>query len=150
MLGELLVSKWRQVRLDLLATIDKFADADLTFRPADGAYCAGELMLHVAHEEAIEMLWGLARRFDEMPPAYELSRYPTAGAIKGVLAEVHAQTLGYVEAIDDAALTSEVTLAWGQEGRPVDMVWHAIEHEIHHRGELSLMLGLLGRQGLDA
>jgi len=30
------------------------------------------------------------------------------------------------------------------------MLWHTIEHEIHHRGELSLTLGLLGRAGLDA
>jgi uncharacterized damage-inducible protein DinB len=30
------------------------------------------------------------------------------------------------------------------------MLWHVVEHEIHHRGELSLILGLLGREGLDA
>ena len=30
------------------------------------------------------------------------------------------------------------------------IIWHVIEHEIHHRGELSLILGLLGREGLDA
>jgi uncharacterized damage-inducible protein DinB len=30
------------------------------------------------------------------------------------------------------------------------MIGHLIEHEIHHRGELSLILGLLGREGLNA
>jgi len=30
------------------------------------------------------------------------------------------------------------------------MLMHTLEHEIHHRGELSLILGLLGRKGLDA
>jgi uncharacterized damage-inducible protein DinB len=30
------------------------------------------------------------------------------------------------------------------------MVWHVMEHEIHHRGELSLLLGMLGHEGLDA
>jgi uncharacterized damage-inducible protein DinB len=30
------------------------------------------------------------------------------------------------------------------------MILHVIEHEIHHRGELSLKLGLLDREGLDA
>ena len=29
------------------------------------------------------------------------------------------------------------------------IIWHVLEHEIHHRGELSLALGLLGREGLD-
>jgi uncharacterized damage-inducible protein DinB len=50
----------------------------------------------------------------------------------------------------DEALAAEVELAWGGTARPVDMLWHVIEHEVHHRGELSLLLGLLGRQGLDA
>ncbi|MCE5207568.1 MAG: DinB family protein [Chloroflexi bacterium] len=30
------------------------------------------------------------------------------------------------------------------------MLRHTLEHEIHHRGELSLTLGLLGHKGLDA
>ena len=30
------------------------------------------------------------------------------------------------------------------------MIEHMIDHEIHHRGELSLILGLLGREGLNA
>jgi uncharacterized damage-inducible protein DinB len=29
------------------------------------------------------------------------------------------------------------------------VIWHVLEHEIHHRGELSLIHGLLGREGLD-
>jgi len=29
------------------------------------------------------------------------------------------------------------------------IIWHVLEHEIHHRGELSLILGLLGHEGLD-
>ena len=38
------------------------------------------------------------------------------------------------------------------EGEPYTLswiIWHVLEHEIHHRGELSLVLGLLGRDGLD-
>ena len=31
-----------------------------------------------------------------------------------------------------------------------DMLWHVLEHEIHHRAELSLTLGLLGHEGLNA
>ena len=29
------------------------------------------------------------------------------------------------------------------------IIWHVLEHEIHHRGELSFILGTLGRTGLD-
>jgi len=47
-------------------------------------------------------------------------------------------------------LLAEVEMAWGQRARPIDMLWHVMEHEVHHRAELSLILGLLGREGLDA
>jgi uncharacterized damage-inducible protein DinB len=30
------------------------------------------------------------------------------------------------------------------------MISHLLEHEIHHRSELSLILGMLGTDGLDA
>lgn len=148
MLVDLLREKWAGVREGLYATIDKFGDDELAFRPAAGAYCAGDLMLHIAHEERIEVHWGLARLLGEMPPAYA-PEYSTP-SVKAVLAEVHDATLRYVSALDDDALLAPVDLAWGQSSRPVDTLWHVIEHELHHRGELSLMLGLLGRPGLDA
>ena len=150
MIGELLVSKWTQVRADLLATMDKFADEELAFRPATAAYSAGELMLHVAHEESIEVLWGLARRFEEMPQAYDADAIAGVVSIKDALRAVHDESQRYFESLEDETLMSAVTLAWGEDARPVDTLWHVIEHEIHHRGELSLMLGLLGRMGLDA
>ncbi len=37
----------------------------------------------------------------------------------------------------------------GYDYKPSWIFWHVLEHEIHHRGELSLILGFLGKQGLD-
>jgi len=36
---------------------------------------------------------------------------------------------------------AQVSLGW--------IVWHVLEHEIHHRGEVFLMLGLLGIEAPD-
>jgi uncharacterized damage-inducible protein DinB len=52
--------------------------------------------------------------------------------------------------LGEAGAVAPVELAWGEVARPIDTLWHLLEHELHHRGELSLMLGLLGRAGLDA
>jgi uncharacterized damage-inducible protein DinB len=38
----------------------------------------------------------------------------------------------------------------GHDYTPAWVFWHVLEHEIHHRGKVSLILGLLGREGLDA
>jgi len=36
---------------------------------------------------------------------------------------------------------AKVPLGW--------VAWHVLEHEIHHRGEIYLMLGLLGMEAPD-
>jgi uncharacterized damage-inducible protein DinB len=43
-----------------------------------------------------------------------------------------------------------ITTPWGVTYRLIEMLGHLIEHEIHHRAELSLIAGILGRAGLDA
>ena len=62
---------------------------------------------------------------------------------------MHDQTLAYLATLDDA-LWATITAPWDATARRIDMFDHIIEHETHHRGELSLILGLFGRQGLDA
>jgi uncharacterized damage-inducible protein DinB len=150
MLSELLLSKWTQVRADLVATIDKFAAEELSFRPFPGAYSAGELMLHVAHEEAIEVHHGTVQTLAEFPPPFDAEQYRDKESIIAVLGEVHAHTVSYLAGKTDVELEAALELPWGGTSRPIDMLWHALEHEVHHRGELSLYLGLLGREGLDA
>jgi uncharacterized damage-inducible protein DinB len=150
MLAELLLSKWTQVRSDLLATIDKFSDGELTYRPFAGAYSAGELMLHIANEEDIELHHGTIQTLATFPSPYDAEGFPDKESILSVLGDVHEHTVVYLDGKSDAELEAQIDLAWGGTSRPIDMLWHVLEHEIHHRGELSLLLGLLGREGLDA
>jgi uncharacterized damage-inducible protein DinB len=145
-----LLEKWASVRSGLLTTIDKFSDTELAYRPSAYTYSVGETMLHVAHEEDIELRYGLMRQLPELPPSYDAALYDTRSAIKAVLQQSHDQTLAYLRRLGDDELQVEIEVAWGSAMRPFDLVWHVIEHEIHHRGELSLVLGLLGREGLDA
>jgi uncharacterized damage-inducible protein DinB len=41
----------------------------------------------------------------------------------------------------EAPWGAEVTLRW--------VIWHVLEHEIHHRGEIYLMLGMMGLEAPD-
>jgi uncharacterized damage-inducible protein DinB len=49
----------------------------------------------------------------------------------------------------DAFNASQVRLPWGAKVTVEDVVWHVIEHEIHHRGEIYLMLGMQGIEAAD-
>jgi uncharacterized damage-inducible protein DinB len=145
---ELLTTR-AKVRAALLETVERFSDSELSYRPFPAGYSVAETILHIAHEEDIEIGFGLMRRLPEIPPPYDPGHYPTRQSITAVLQGSHGSTTEYLTTLTDAGLAREVDLAWGQKSRPLDMLWHVLEHEIHHRGELSLMLGLLGRAGID-
>jgi uncharacterized damage-inducible protein DinB len=138
------------VREGLRETIAQFSDDDLSYVPFEGAFSVGQIMLHIAHEEEIELGYGLIGEPQDFPPAPEPSDYRTREAIEALLAEVHAGTERYLRGLDDAALDSQVEARWGETYQLLNMVLHVIEHDIHHRGELSLLLGILGRGGFQA
>jgi uncharacterized damage-inducible protein DinB len=61
-----------------------------------------------------------------------------------------AEVVEYVSSLTDTDLGRVIKTPWGPQYRLVEMLDHMIEHEIHHRGELSLILGILGREGFNA
>jgi uncharacterized damage-inducible protein DinB len=145
-----LIDRWSNVRLRLLETVDKFSDSELDFRPFPSSWSVRSLMLHIAHEENGEFNHGLTQTLTEFPPEYDPTLYPSRAALKALLAQVHAPSQAYLATLADADLERSIHTPWGTDARLVEMVDHLIEHEIHHRAELSLILGILGKQGLNA
>lgn len=145
-----LIARWQAVRTQLLATIAKFTEADLNFRPYPAAWTVRQLMLHLAQEEHGEFNYGLTQTLPDFPPEYYPDAYPDLGSIEALLSRVHAPNIEYLLSLADADLERVIQTPWGATFRLVEMVDHLIEHEIHHRAELSLILGMLGREGLNA
>lgn len=145
-----LVGVWTHVRAGLIETLGRFSDADLGFAPFASSWTARETALHIAHEECGEVGYGLSGKLAAFPPPYPPASYPTVAAIIALLEQTHRDTLAYAADIPATAFDATVHTPWGSEERRGEMLWHVIEHEIHHRAELSLMLGMLGRQGFDA
>ena len=123
---------------------------DLDFQPFPGSYTVQEIILHIAQEEVGEIHYGLIRKLASFPPPYDPQDYPTIPSLKNLLTEVHQETLSYLEGLNEGDLEGQIETGWGGTYPLGDLLGHVIEHEIHHRGELSLILGMLGREGLDA
>jgi uncharacterized damage-inducible protein DinB len=140
---------WEQVHAALLTTMRKFSDDELLFAPFPNAYSAAQLMLHIAHEEEIEIHYGITREWSEAPPPFSVQQYPRVEAIILVLNETRAHTEYYLSTLTDVDMTRRIETPWGTAAPLSELLWHVLEHEIHHRGELSLILGLLGHKGLD-
>ncbi len=145
-----LASHWAGVRAALADLLGRFEDADLDFRPYPAAWTVRELMLHIAHEEYGEVQYGITHELPAWPEAFDLAAYTSVDAIKAKLDSVHVSTMRFLEPVDDAALAREVETPWGTKDTLIGLLGHVIEHEVHHRAELSLILGILGRPGLDA
>lgn len=143
-----LFSHWNQVRTDLLATIDMFKEDELMFVPFKGSWSVGQIMLHIADCENY-WLHFVVRQEIEVWSNYDLTNLPTKSAIKQVLENVRRKTIAYLDSLEEDDLDGEYKTPDGQPHALRWIIWHVLEHEVHHRGELSLALGLLGHQGLE-
>jgi len=145
-----MLSHWEQIRAKLLETIDKFGDEELPYKPFEASWSVGEIMLHIANEEEGEFRYGVTQELKEWPSEYRAEDYPTIESTKSLLADVHSRTVEYLRTLDEIDLDRVIETPWGASIRLSNIIGHVMEHEIHHRGELSLILGMLGREGLDA
>jgi uncharacterized damage-inducible protein DinB len=142
-----LFSHWDQIHADTLAVIDKFSEEELAHVAYEGGMTVGRIALHIADAEEGWFRLIATKERNEWPSDYTLEHYPTKEAIKTLLAEVHTKTMAYLETLTLDDLTNVVASPWGKFSIRF-IIWHVIEHEIQHRGELSLILGTLGREGL--
>jgi len=143
------LTHWKHVRTGLLSAIQKFNDDDLAFKPFRTSWPAGQIMLHIAEAEDGWFRYAVMHGLEKWPDGYTLANYPTRESITAVLAAVHLHTEQYLESIHEDEAGQVITVPWG-ENLPLHwIIRHVVEHEIHHRGELSLILGMLGREGLD-
>ena len=143
-----LFSHWHHVHADTLALLEQFSDDELRYVAYSGGMPVGRIALHIADAEEGWFRMGVLKERDQWPSDFTLENYPTREAIKSLLAEVHARTFAYLATLTTDDLETVIEAPWGQFPLRF-IIWHVLEHEIHHRGELSLILGILGREGLD-
>jgi uncharacterized damage-inducible protein DinB len=139
-----LFKHWDEVRTDLFRALDMLADDQLDFVPREGLWSLGQVARHIASAEEGWFRYGIARAYGEWPPDYPAADYPTVASIKTLLTDVHARTKTYLDILSLDDLDRLIDMPWGEQLPLLWIVWHVVEHEIHHRGEIFLMLGLMG------
>lgn len=145
-----LFGHWNDVRTGLFEALDKVTDAQLDFRPRPGLWSLRETVAHIAGTEDGWLRYYAENCWHKDPP--EAAGYPTVASLKALLAQTHAATEAqFADHADGAeALLAQVRpLPWGAQTTMGRIVWHVLEHEIHHRGEVYLMLGLMGIEAPD-
>ncbi len=142
-----LFGHWNDVRAGLLEALDKLTDVQLNFTPRPGLWSLRETVVHIAGTEEGWLRYYAENCWHKDPVG--AAAYPTVASLKELLAQTHAATEAQF-AVNAQAILAEVRpLPWGSQTTMSWIVWHVLEHEIHHRGEVYLMLGLMGIEAPD-
>lgn len=139
---------WRIIRQGLIEALDLLDDEQLTFVPREGLWSLGTVAVHIAEAEEGWFRYVVTGELDVWPD-FAPEDYATVPALKALLADVHDRTVAYLEGMDDVDLDRVVDAPWGAQFPLRWVVWHVLEHEAHHRGEIYLMLGLMGMAAPD-
>ena len=134
------IDRIRQRTMRVVAVVPP-EKADWTYH--EGKFTFGDLMRHLA---AIER-WMFAENAQQRP-----SRYPGHGreladgreAVLAYLDRMHAESLEIFARLTPDDLAAKTTTPAGTPITTWKWLRAMVEHEAHHRGQLYLMLGLLG------
>jgi uncharacterized damage-inducible protein DinB len=115
----------------------------LEWRPREGTFSPGDTVRHLG---AIER-WMFAENVAGRP-----SRYPGHGpeladgfdAVMAYFDAMHAESMEIFRALTPEALQARCTTPGGASMPAWKWLRAMVEHEIHHRGQLYLLLNLLG------
>jgi uncharacterized damage-inducible protein DinB len=115
----------------------------LEWAPRDGAWSLGDVVRHLG---AIER-WMFAENVSGRP-----SRYPGHGRgladgydeVLAYLNRMHDESMDLFAALTPEALQARCTTPGGASMPAWKWLRSMVEHEIHHRGQIYLMLNLLG------
>jgi len=134
---------WATVRAGLLEALALLSDEQLDFVPAERLWSLGKVARHIAEAEEGWFRYVVLGELAAWPE-FRDEDTPTVAEVRSLLNRVHERTERYLETLAEEELAQAVHTPWGTDLSLRWIVWHVLEHEIHHRGEIFLMLGLMG------
>ncbi|MGB9691334.1 MAG: DinB family protein [Candidatus Sumerlaeaceae bacterium] len=122
-----------------------FDDSDLAVKPAEGSMTMAELLAHIIASR--NFLRGV---FAEEAPTTELFKIPlaieSAAALRRELARSWRAVLDALDGAEDVWLAQTISpFGPDWEMSRLEMADLMLEHEIHHRGQLSVYVRVAGK-----
>jgi uncharacterized damage-inducible protein DinB len=118
-------------------------DERMEWRPGEGRMTFGDQIRHLASFERWVFVENAAGR-PSRAVGWGRELADGADAVRRYLDDTHAESVAILRSLGDAALDRRTATP---AGTPIT-VWKwlraMVEHEAHHRGQLYLMLGMLG------
>jgi uncharacterized damage-inducible protein DinB len=139
------LSVWEEEAQKSAAMLRALPEGQYDFRPDSGGRSLGELAWHLAEAEAY-MTYGVEQGAFEMgakPPGIE--RPKTIAELVPGFERIHGDAVERVRKLDPADLDREIMFFTGNPVTVRQVLWTMLlHHEIHHRGQLSVLCRLAG------
>lgn len=123
--------------------VARIPDERMEWRHAPGRFSFGDLVRHLAALERYMFAENVAGRPSTYPGhGPELAAGPEA--VRRYFEERHAEAMEIFRSLSDADLERRCTTPAGASLPVWKWLRAMVEHEVHHRGQLYLMLGMIG------
>jgi uncharacterized damage-inducible protein DinB len=135
---------WNKIWRDLMRGVSLLEDKHLDYRPAEGyKRTVGDILQHIIN---LELGWihYVVRREHEGWPDETSGITANVKAIQSEMERVHKDTTDYLSTLPVEEFTRIVQVPGDGAPKLSWILWHVLEQQIHHRGELFLCLSLLG------
>jgi uncharacterized damage-inducible protein DinB len=122
--------------------VDAIPDTHMEWRPAPGRFSFGDLLRHLAALERHMFAENVRGR----PSTYPGHGTEVTGGeeTRAYFAGMRAESLEIFRSLTDADLQRRCTTPAGAQMAAWKWLRAMIEHEVHHRGQMYLMLGMVG------
>jgi uncharacterized damage-inducible protein DinB len=135
---------WHKVWRDLMRGISMLRDEHLDFLPAEVyGRSIGDILLHLINLEEGWIHFVIRRDLDQWPSESKPG-LNTVDALRQEMERVHEKTFDILTDIPADDFNRIVQVPGDGTPKLGWILWHVLEQEIHHRGELFLCLSLLG------
>jgi uncharacterized damage-inducible protein DinB len=155
--------KWmlEDVRKETLSGVSHLSKEQLFETPVEGEYSIGSYLMHFAECDVswLEIISGIEQPEEIKKKSYSDVWFdpsgessPPSGPLEinvymDTIAETRKNFLDYVSTLSDEDLESDVTIKRKSGDRKFKKKWiiyHLIEHEAHHRGQMFLLIRKTG------
>ncbi|GAA0447339.1 DinB family protein [Lentibacillus halophilus] len=135
---------WLQHRMVLDDLLAQTTDDDVDYRPWDGAMSLGELAIHIV--TSTDMFIQGIKQGEFSEPATE-NHYKTMTDVRTIVERYTEHTKEEIKSIFDFQLKGYILF---QSVRAPGTYWlsNAIDHEIHHKGQLFTYVRMIGAQNV--
>ncbi len=154
---DVIYENWRGYNDKLRTAVAPLTDEQLNLQPAPRMWPLGQILQHII---SVRAGWFSAtlQDSDEAMDAYmEWGQRDSPSRSAAELARGLDETWAFIESRLQRWTSEERAMTFpdeGNDGQTYDVsrswvIYHVLEHDLHHGGEVSLILGMNGLQGPD-